>query len=100
MTSRAYVLLLCGMMLGTYLPRTLPLLLSGERPLPMWLERWLKLVPYGALGALIFPGILLVDPEHPWIGMVGGLVAVLVSWKWNNLVLTIVMAFAVVTILR
>lgn len=100
MTSKAYFLLIFGMVLGTYLPRTVPLLLSGDRPLPMWLERWLKLVPYAALGALIFPGILLVDPGNPWIGIAGGLVAVWVSWKWDNLVFTIVAAFVAVTILR
>ena len=98
MTAKSFGITLVGMVLATYLPRVLPLFLPTGRPLPNWLERWLKLVPYAALGALIFPGILTVDPQRPWIGLLGGLTAILVSWKWNNLVITIVIAFLVVYI--
>jgi branched-subunit amino acid transport protein len=87
------------MVLVTYLPRVLPLFLPNQRSLPVWLERWLKLVPYTALGALIFPGILTVDPSRPWVGIVGGIAAILAAWKLNNLVITVVVAFLVVYIL-
>ncbi|NMB46456.1 MAG: AzlD domain-containing protein [Firmicutes bacterium] len=96
MNVQTFTVMLLGMVLVTYLPRTLPLFLSNDRPLPTWLERWLKLVPYTALGALIFPGILTVDPNRPWVGVLGGIAAILVSWKWNNLVATVIVAFLVV----
>jgi branched-subunit amino acid transport protein len=88
-----------GMAFVTYLPRTLPLLLGSEVRLPLWLERWLKLVPYAALGALIFPGILTVDPNRPWIGILGGIAAAAAAWKWKNFVIALAAAFLVVYIL-
>ena len=100
MRSEIYALVLLGMVLGTYLPRMLPLLLSTDRPLPIWLDRWLKLVPYAALGALILPGILTVDPQRPWVGIVGGLVAALATWKLNSLTITVICAFLAVFLLR
>ncbi len=96
MSAQRFLAILVGMFLGTYLPRTVPLLFSTDRPLPRWLERWLKLVPYAALGALIFPGILSVDAERPWVGLLGGFAAAIVAWKWNNLLLTVALALLVV----
>ena len=82
----------------TYLPRTLPLLLGSEVRLPLWLERWLKLVPYAALGALIFqyPDC---DPNQPWIGILGGIAAAAAAWKWKNFVIALAAAFLIVYIL-
>jgi branched-subunit amino acid transport protein len=98
-TAKTFYSILLGMVLVTYLPRVLPLFLPNQRPLPIWLERWLKLVPYTALGALIFPGILTVDPSRPWVGIVGGIAAVLTAWRLNNLVVTVIVAFLVVYML-
>ncbi|HDQ14702.1 MAG TPA: AzlD domain-containing protein, partial [Sediminispirochaeta sp.] len=67
-------LLIFGMALVTYIPRLLPFVLIDKEKLPPRLVRMLKNIPYAALGALIFPGILTVD-ENVWLGVVGGLVA-------------------------
>ena len=99
MTSASFWLMVLGMGVVTYLPRTLPLLLGSEMRLPLWLERWLKLVPYAALGALIFPGILTVDPARPWIGILGGIAAAAVAWRWKNFVVALIAAFTTVYIL-
>ncbi|MGI6566811.1 MAG: AzlD domain-containing protein [Firmicutes bacterium] len=99
MTSASFWWMVMGMAFVTYLPRTLPLLLGSEVRLPLWLERWLKLVPYAALGALIFPGILTVDPNRPWIGILGGIAAAAAAWKWKNFVIALAAAFLVVYIL-
>lgn len=53
-------LLIVAMMVVTVLPRVLPLLLPDRVRLPEWFERWMASVPYAALGALIFPGVLSV----------------------------------------
>jgi branched-subunit amino acid transport protein len=99
LTSASFWWMVMGMAFVTYLPRTLPLLLGSEVRLPLWLERWLKLVPYAALGALIFPGILTVDPNRPWIGILGGIAAAAAAWKWKNFVIALAAAFLVVYIL-
>lgn len=64
-------LLIFFMMVVTYIPRALPAL-NGEkmRLSPFW-ERFLSLIPYTALAALIFPGALNVVPFRPAVGLVG-----------------------------
>ena len=68
-----------GMAVVTYLPRLLPALFMNRITFAPWFERWLQSIPYAALGALIFPGILLVDEAHPEVGLAGGFVALLLA---------------------
>lgn len=79
-----------GMAIATAIPRLLPAwLLEKVRPTPLMRE-WLEHVPYAVLGALVFPGILQATPEHPWIGLVAGVVAGLLAWRrWHMLVVII-----------
>ncbi|GIM48123.1 branched-chain amino acid transporter [Collibacillus ludicampi] len=51
-------LLVIGMGLVTYLPRMLPMVLLQHVRFPPFLNRFFQLIPFAALGALIFPGIL------------------------------------------
>ena len=44
------------------------------------MEKFLKLIPYTAMAALIFPGVFTVD-TNPVIGIVGAAVAGLLAWK-------------------
>jgi branched-subunit amino acid transport protein len=89
--------IIVGMALVTYIPRLLPGLLFDRYRLPEWVERWLQNVPYAALGALIFPGI--IQGEKPIVGIVSGLTAVVLGLLELHLVLimtiTIVVAFVV-----
>lgn len=74
------LLIIFGMTAVTYLPRLLPALFMDRFEFPTWFHRWLKSIPYAALGALIFPGILLVDEGRPLVGVVGGLVAAVLAY--------------------
>ena len=69
------LLMILGMMAVTLLPRIVPALLPAGFRLPKALARWLEQVPYAALGALIFPGILSADPASIWPGAAGALAA-------------------------
>jgi branched-subunit amino acid transport protein len=51
-----YLPLIIGMMIVTYLPRLLPLVILSKRPLPPLVRRFLCYIPYAALGALIVRG--------------------------------------------
>ncbi len=99
MKPASFWFMVLGMALGTYLPRTLPLLIGSGQRLPLWLERCLKVVPYAALGALIFPGIITVNPERPWIGVLGGAAAAAAAWRWRNFAAALVAAFLTVYVL-
>jgi branched-subunit amino acid transport protein len=79
----------------TYLPRLLPALLINQVSIPRWFETWLKYIPFAALGALIFPGILSVEPEQPFFGLVGGLTALILSYL--DLHITLVMGGSILT---
>jgi len=74
------LLIIGGMALVTFIPRLLPAVVLQSVALPAWVRRWLETIPYAALGALIFPGILEVVPERPEVGLLGGLAAVLLAW--------------------
>jgi branched-subunit amino acid transport protein len=74
-----------GMMLVTYTPRLLPGLFMERFHPPAWFEKWLKNIPYAALGALIVPGIF--SGETRLIGLVSGAVAVVLSLLKVHIVL-------------
>lgn len=75
------VLLILGMSLVTYIPRALPAVLMEKLRLNSNMEKFLKMIPYTAMAALVFPGILSVDAGKWYVGVIGGLAAVLLAWR-------------------
>lgn len=73
-------LVILGMMVVTYVPRLLPLVLRGKAAPPPWLERTLRLLPFTAIGALIIPnGLTAVDGNVP-VSAIGLVVAAVATW--------------------
>ncbi|HHT16345.1 MAG TPA: AzlD domain-containing protein [Papillibacter sp.] len=72
-------LVICGMAVVTLLPRLLPAALIDRLPMSPRVERFLRLIPYTAMTALIVPGVVKVDPEQPLAGIIGAAVAVVIS---------------------
>ncbi|MBF7097717.1 AzlD domain-containing protein [Alkalibacter mobilis] len=50
--------IITGMAIVTYLPRMIPFILMKDIEIPKKIDRFLSLIPYTILSALIFPGIL------------------------------------------
>ncbi len=50
-----------GMMLVTYIPRMLPLVVLSKCDMPPLVMRWLKFIPVAVLASLLGPEILLAD---------------------------------------
>jgi branched-subunit amino acid transport protein len=73
-----WILILC-MAVVTFLPRVLPGFLIGKLCYGRRVEKFLRLIPYTAMTALIVPGVFSVDATYWWIGAVGALVAVALS---------------------
>ena len=90
---------IAGMMLVTWVPRFVPVLVSRDIPLPRWVRRWLSGFPYAALGALIFPGILGAIPDAPLVAVGAGLVALLVALKAKSSVIPVLAAIAAAALL-
>jgi len=87
--NRIYVLIL-GMMLVTYLPRLIPLVIMGNKSIPVKVEEFLSYIPYAALGALIVPGFLSAIPEHLMSSLLGILVALILGYYKGGVVFPVV----------
>ncbi len=76
---KIFVLIL-GMALVTYFGRVLPVLFLNQKANRPRVEKFLRLIPYSAMTALVFPGVLSVDTNFMAIGVVGALTAIALSW--------------------
>lgn len=76
-----HLLLIFGMALVTFLPRAIPAVLIEKMNFGPRMEKFLRLIPYTAMTALVFPGLLTVDPGRVEIGLLGALAAALLAWK-------------------
>ena len=91
------LILIIGMAVVTYIPRLLHALFLDRFNFPAWFQKWLKSIPYAALGALTFPGVLLVEKDQPLLGLAGGVAAFILALL--NLHITLVMAGAITVVL-
>lgn len=89
-------LIIIGMALVTMIPRIIPVFFVDKMKFRDWVNRWLNAIPYAALGALIFPGILSVKPDQPYIGLVGGIVAILLAYIGLNVIFVVIGAILTV----
>lgn len=89
-------LIIIGMALATMIPRILPAFIMDKLQFRDWINRWLSAIPFAALGALVFPGILTVKPDQPQIGLIGGLVAICLAYFGLNIILVVIGAILTV----
>lgn len=94
MDSTKILLIIVGMTLVTYIPRALPFILIGRMNFSGKLEKFLKLIPYTAMSALIFPGVFTVDAANPWIGIIGALTAGILAWRKYPVMVCVLAAIA------
>lgn len=93
------LVIIIGMSIVTMVPRIIPGFLVDKLQFRPWVNRWLNAIPYAALGALIFPGILSVIPEEPMVGIIGGIVAIILAYFGLNVVLVVLGAILTVFLL-
>ncbi|WP_296784285.1 AzlD domain-containing protein [Methanobrevibacter sp.] len=100
MDYMAVVILGCAVV--TFIPRLIPALFIDKLDFPPKVEKFLNLIPYTALAALICPGVLTVDNQLWYIGLIGAIVAAGLAWKKVPLgaivILTVVILIAVYSI--
>ena len=92
-TTNAIILIL-GMAFVTFIPRAIPAVLVDKMNFGPKTEKFLRLIPYTAMAALIFPGVLTVDSANPITGIVGGLVAAVLAWKRCPVMVCVLAAIA------
>lgn len=74
-------LVVIGCALVTFIPRLIPVLFIDKLNFSPKVEKFLNLIPYTALAALICPGVLTVDNQLWYIGLIGAVVAAGLAWK-------------------
>lgn len=99
MQNRDIYLMILGMTLVTYLPRVLPAFLMGRIKLNARVGRFLQLIPYTAMTALVFPGVFTVD-ANPVFGIVGAAVAGGLAWKKCPIIVCVLAAVAVEALMQ
>ncbi len=82
------VLLVLAMGAVTYIPRMLPMVLLQNLKLPAFLNRFLEFIPFAAIGALIFPGILSSTGDTA-SAVAGGAVSAMLAYLQLNLMLVV-----------
>ncbi len=92
MLDARVLLILLGMMAVTCLPRALPAVLMDRLHFGPRFEKFLNLIPYTAMAALIFPGILTVDASRPWVGLIGAAAAAIPAWFKRPVMLSVLAA--------
>ena len=74
-------LVILGCVIVTFIPRLIPALFIDRLDFNPKFEKFLNLIPYTALAALICPGVLTVDSQLWYIGLIGAVVAAGLAWK-------------------
>ena len=96
------MLVIFGCAIVTFIPRLIPALFIDKLDFSPKVEKFLNLIPYTALAALICPGVLTVDNQLWYIGLIGAVVAAGLAWKKVPLgaivILTVVVLISVYSI--
>jgi branched-subunit amino acid transport protein len=96
-------LLIFGMFLVTFGVRYPVLALVSRIQMPEIVEQGLKYVPSAVLTAIIVPSVLMpggsLDASLTNVPLLASLVAVLISWRTKNLLLTIIIGMSTLWLL-
>lgn len=94
MNNTKIIILILAMALATYIPRALPAVLVNKIRFGEKTQKFLNLIPYTAISALVFPGIFTIDKTNPQIGIIGGIVAVVLAWRKCSVMTCVIAAIA------
>ncbi|CAG9622969.1 AzlD domain-containing protein [Sutcliffiella rhizosphaerae] len=91
------LIMIIGMAVVTYIPRLIPFVMFQGKELPPFVQAVLKNVPYATLGALIVPGIFLIN-EDIMYGIIGAVVACIVAYLGANVIVVVISAIAALSV--
>ena len=87
------LILIIGMMLVTFIPRYIPMLIVGQIDLPERLFRALRYVPVAVLTAILVPEALVrngqVSLSLDNAYLYASIASIVIAWRFKNLLLTI-----------
>jgi branched-subunit amino acid transport protein len=74
----------------TYIPRMVPFVFFKGKNLPIFVRRFLEVLPVCALGALLVPGLFSSIPRSPLAAIAGVIVAGGISLTRGGLLLSVI----------
>ncbi len=89
------LILILGMTAATYIPRAIPAVLIDKIKFGEKFEKFLRLIPYTAMSALVFPGVFTTDPDRLYIGIAGALTAGILAWFKKPIIVCVLAAIGV-----
>lgn len=92
--NRATVFMILGMALVTYIPRAIPAALSEKLRFSPKAEKFLRLIPYTAMAAIIVPGVFTVDTAHPAVPLMGAALAAVLGFRRRSVMTCVLAAVA------
>ena len=104
MDHKIVLFTICGMLVVTYVPRLLPVLLFSSRQLPPLVIAWLRYVPVAVLAAMLLPSLLIFeqrisfDPGNLFLW--AAIPTLLVAWKTQSLFGSVLSGMVVVAVAR
>ncbi|MEX2443873.1 MAG: AzlD domain-containing protein [Alkalispirochaeta sp.] len=85
-----WLLVVVGLLVGTYVVRAIPFWFSGIDRLPAPVHRFLELVPAAALGALIIPDVLF--QATPVVAISAPVLAFVLTMRGFNLTVVVIVS--------
>jgi branched-subunit amino acid transport protein len=79
---------------GTYAARVIPFFISALDRLPPFFKRFLRVMPVAALGALIFPGLLIDFSQEPGAALIAVGAAAATALVTRNLIFPVAVSIA------
>jgi branched-subunit amino acid transport protein len=96
-------LLIIGIAILTYIPRSLPIIYLSKKELPEWLKDWMKFIPSGIFAALILPDIIIQDGSlnlgFTNIKLIASILVLIIAIKKKSLGLSIAVGVSAITLL-
>lgn len=103
MDSKIVLLTVLGMALVTYIPRLLPIAVLTKTEAPKIFITWLKYVPVAVLGALLAPGLFIVDKSlnisFSNAALLASIPCFLISYRYKNMFATIITGVLTISLL-
>ncbi|MGG7176426.1 AzlD domain-containing protein [Clostridium paraputrificum] len=97
-------LLILGIAIFTYIPRSFPIIYLSKKELPTWLKEWMKFIPAAIFAALICPDIFTnagkLDISFTNIKLISSIVVLIVAFKKKSLGLSIAVGASTIFLLN
>ena len=100
MQDYRFLIIIFAMAIVSYMPRVVPALFISKVKMNPFVKRFLDMIPYTAMTALVFPGIFYSVPNNSLAAIVGTICAIVFSFIRVPLSLVVVLSVIAVLVVQ